>query len=140
MNPTNSPDTAPTSHPKGAEPIDVINDGRSIEILLHDGTTMTVKVRLVPVAEYPTLVARLDKETALVAFACGLTEAETDPLPPLAIMQLVDEIMNLNFDSVRLWMKHRVSVGRVALPHVGDVTELLMTAQKEIDQLSSQKQ
>lgn len=91
---------------------------------LGERPAQTIKIRILPVVEYPRLFEAIDDEYALIALVCVIA-GTGQPLPSTwgasllsgELMDIVEKIDVLNFPSACRWAERRARIEGVTKKH-----------------------
>lgn len=93
--------------------------GREIELSIGGN----VKVRALPVREFPRLAASLDDEPALVELFTGLTAKEVDSLPIRDFEEILEEGRRINYPPFSRWTHRQTATAEFIASITADPTD-----------------
>lgn len=79
-----------------------------------DGETITVQVRLLRASEFERFFELIDKEEELVVHSTDLTAEAVARLATNTILDLVEKIWELNFQTAQRWAERRAQLSSAA--------------------------
>jgi len=111
---------ASPNHTPKANPIETLLGGADFEVELLDGTKQTVRVRQLPISDYPKLMAAIDDESKQLELYCRQPEGWADSLKPEIIAPLIAKAEELNDAFFYPWVQRRLGRQERIMPGLVD--------------------
>src|SRR6266704_2587941 len=106
----------------------ILTGGEEINVVTFEGQTERVKVRLLPVKEFPLLLATMDDEIKRVCLLVGKPGEWAESLLPASHEAIIELGDKLNADFFARWIERRSQKASIGLKSIRGLSpELLET-------------
>ena len=92
--------------------------GLETDVKLHEGGTLTVFIRQIPIRLMPQMLAALEDENRLVELFCDKPEGWSDGLTPESFEKIITEGERLNADFFSRWVQRRLTRQERVMPGI----------------------